>query len=145
MGSSAYLERLNDPTPWSKRIMPILGNFGRAGGTITACSEKEETDFLLVMSFSKLCSQPEGLVADVAALPRIKSVHFLETDLERTGIRTNERELRASDSTFACFMLAQSDHEETLEAAGSAISREGSLDDAPASSAIYRQVFALQA
>ncbi|RPI34160.1 MAG: hypothetical protein EHM67_14730, partial [Hyphomicrobiaceae bacterium] len=29
VGSAAYLARLNAPTPWSQRIMPILGNFVR--------------------------------------------------------------------------------------------------------------------
>src|SRR3954471_10488606 len=32
----AYLARLNAPTPWSKRIMPLLGNFMRGGGVIAA-------------------------------------------------------------------------------------------------------------
>jgi hypothetical protein len=31
-----YLARLNAPTPWSQRIMPLLGNFARGGGRIAA-------------------------------------------------------------------------------------------------------------
>jgi len=30
VSSEAYLQRLNRPTPWSQRIMPLLGNFGAA-------------------------------------------------------------------------------------------------------------------
>ena len=36
LGSEAYLARLNAPTPWSQRIMPILGNFVRGGGRVLA-------------------------------------------------------------------------------------------------------------
>src|SRR3954452_7470960 len=31
-----YLARLNQPTPWSQRIMPQLGNFARGGGHVAA-------------------------------------------------------------------------------------------------------------
>jgi hypothetical protein len=34
--SPAYLERLNNPTPWTTRMMPHLGNFIRGGGGIVA-------------------------------------------------------------------------------------------------------------
>ncbi len=36
--SAAYMERLNNPTPWSQRIMPILKNFGRGGGAVAGSS-----------------------------------------------------------------------------------------------------------
>ena len=36
LDGNAYLARLNAPTPWSQRIMPLLGNFVRGGGTVTA-------------------------------------------------------------------------------------------------------------
>jgi len=36
MASPTYLVRLNDPTPWSRRIMPMLTNFRRGGGRVEA-------------------------------------------------------------------------------------------------------------
>src|SRR3954468_3933653 len=35
-GREAYLARLNAPTEWSRRIMPILRNFVRGGGRVIA-------------------------------------------------------------------------------------------------------------
>ena len=34
--SATYLERLNAPTAWSRRIMPLLSNFVRGGGSVVA-------------------------------------------------------------------------------------------------------------
>src|SRR6185295_4195943 len=36
LGSAPYLARLNAPTPWTQRIMQIVGNFRRGGGRVAA-------------------------------------------------------------------------------------------------------------
>ena len=49
LGSEAYLARLNAPTPWSQRIMPILGNFVRGGGRVLARAGTGEGAFLAAL------------------------------------------------------------------------------------------------
>ena len=36
LAGPSYLARLNAPTPWSQRTMPILQNFARGGGPVVA-------------------------------------------------------------------------------------------------------------
>ena len=36
LAGPSYLARLNAPTPWSQRVMPILQNFARGGGPVVA-------------------------------------------------------------------------------------------------------------
>ena len=38
LGSKDYVAKLNNPTPWSQRIMPNLSNFIRGGGRLLACA-----------------------------------------------------------------------------------------------------------
>lgn len=138
--SAAYLDRLNNPTPWSRRIMPILGNFGRAGGTVKARRRKEPAGLIMAIGFDAAPSRPENLLEGVAAASGIRSVHFLETDRKKTELRTNERDLRTSDNTFAGLLLLESDDRELLHAA----SATAALAEAPGIVRIYQQIFSLR-
>ena len=66
VSSAPYLERLNAPTPWSQRIMPILGNFVRGGGNVVAEAGKGQG---CVLAAIKLDPESEGL--DRARLERM--------------------------------------------------------------------------
>src|SRR4029079_13672006 len=54
LGSEAYLARLNAPTPWSQRIMPILGNVVRGGGGLRARAGTGEGAFLAALRLDDL-------------------------------------------------------------------------------------------
>jgi hypothetical protein len=56
VGSPAYLARLNKPTPWSQRIMPILGNFVRGGGRVLARAGIGEGAFLAALKLHGLAA-----------------------------------------------------------------------------------------
>ena len=51
VGGPDYLARLNAPTPWSQRIMPLLKNFVRGGGTVVASSGIGQGGFLAALPF----------------------------------------------------------------------------------------------
>jgi hypothetical protein len=70
--SQAYLERLNDPTPWSQRIMPILGNFGRGGGSVISSTGGKAGVLILVMELNAKPSHPQTMLSVVTALPEIR-------------------------------------------------------------------------
>jgi hypothetical protein len=108
LGSAAYLERLNAPTPWSQRIMPILGNFARGGGRVVAETGLGHGCVLAAIRLD----QPSGDVradklASIAASDRIVAARWLETDLGRTGIATREKGMRAGDRIFAGLLLIE--------------------------------------
>src|ERR1700754_3409461 len=67
----AYLARLNAPTPWSQRIMPILGNFIRGGGVMAARAGRGEGSTVVALRIENLPKDPAKLAADIVALDGI--------------------------------------------------------------------------
>jgi hypothetical protein len=108
LASAAYLERLNAPTPWSQRIMPILGNFARGGGRLVAEAGQGHGGVLAAIKLDQL---PEDVrdnnLASIAASDRVIAARLLETDLDRTSIATREKGMRAGDRTFAGLLLVE--------------------------------------
>lgn len=137
LSSAPYLERLNAPTPWSQRIMPILGNFVRGGGKVVAQAGKAQG---CVLAAIKLDSQSTALdrtsVESIVTSDRIVSARLLETDHERTTIATRERSMRAQDAVFQGLLLVEGlDEPSVLKAIAS--NTVASTDD------LYAQVFQL--
>ena len=108
LGSSAYLARLNAPTPWSQRIMPILGNFVRGGGRVVAKAGRGRGCALAALKLDSLTSiASEALVENVAKGDRIVAAALLETDQEQTSIQTREKRMRERDRSFAGLLLIE--------------------------------------
>lgn len=118
VGSAPYLERLNAPTPWSQRIMPILQNFVRGGGTIT--TEEGTGHGSAVMPI--ICSATD-VAAIKAALPaigacdRMVSARLLEVDQSGTTIATKEKAIRRDDRSFDALLLLEALDDASLTAA----------------------------
>ena len=51
VGGPDYLARLNAPTPWSQRIMPLLKNFARGGGTVVASAGIGQGGYIAALPF----------------------------------------------------------------------------------------------
>ena len=108
IGSPQYLTRLNEPTPWSQRIMPRLKNFVRGGGRIVGSSGVGQGGVLAVL---KLDGRPNGdtaaLTAELAGLDRITAARVLLTDQAQTSIQTREKGMRKNDESFAGLLLIE--------------------------------------
>jgi hypothetical protein len=108
LASAAYLERLNAPTPWSQRIMPILGNFARGGGRVVAESGQGHGGVLAAIKLDQLPEDVrDNTLANIAASDRVIAARLLVTDLDRTTIATREKGMRAGDRTFAGLLLVE--------------------------------------
>lgn len=137
VGSPAYLARLNTPTPWSQRIMPILGNFVRGGGRVLARAGIGEGAFLAAIKLDDLAPiAAPALVANIVAQDRIIAAELLETDAKQSSIQTREQNLRERDRSFAGLLLVEGLDEASLAAS---VIRLGF----PAANNIYAQVFQL--
>jgi hypothetical protein len=108
LASAAYLARLNEPTPWSQRIMPILGNFARGGGRVLARAGVGHGGIVAALKLESLSlgQHPAALERIVAGL-RIVRAELLETDLDTTAIKTREKSLRERDTSFAGLLLIE--------------------------------------
>jgi hypothetical protein len=146
--SPAYLERLNQPTPWSTRMMPHLGNFIRGGGRIVESSGTGYGAALLPV----LIRDENGgaIVREIGALSEMSGVvaaHILQADPERTAVKSNERALRSGDRSFHTLGLIETLDTESALRVMQRLSpeiRERVYEDAgPRESPVYSLVFHL--
>lgn len=118
MASPAYVARLNAPTPWSQRIMPILGNFRRGGGTVRARLGGGLGAIVApVLVEAGGSSDASARAADVVERDRIVAVSLLAVDGAGTAIPTSEKALRRGDRSFDTLMLAEAVDADALIAA----------------------------
>lgn len=113
----AYLARLNAPSPWSQRIMPILGNFIRGGGVMAARAGRGEGSTVVALRLENLPKDAAKLAADIAALDGIAAVQIGVTDLARTLVPTKEKGLRKDEGIFAGLLIVEALDEASLRAA----------------------------
>jgi hypothetical protein len=141
VASEAYLARLNSPTEWSRRIMPILGNFVRGGGHVLAESGQGKGGAVMpIVCRSSDVPAARAALAPVVALDKVVAARLLQVDQSRTGVATSEKSLRRDDQSFAALLLIEALDSAALEAASDELRKSVRISEAPAP---YDQVFAL--
>ncbi len=148
LAGQPYLDRLNAPTPWSQRIMPILGNFARGGGRrlASAGSGRGAIVAALRLTADELPADPASgaqLLQQLVGHDRIIAAHLLETDQARTGIKTGEKGLRANDGSFDGLLLVEGLDPAALRAALAAARLRSGVEAEAGAPQLYAQVFAL--
>ncbi len=140
VASEAYLARLNAPSEWSRRIMPMLTNFVRGGGNIIHEVGEGEGTCVLPMPFDAGDIERYRLAADQAVTRnRMVAARIFEVDLAASAVATKEKAMRQGDSSFSAMLLLEGMDERAVAAASEA-ARVGAGDGA----GIYRQVFVLR-
>src|SRR5262245_21607188 len=98
--SAPYLARLNDPTPWTRRMVPHFLNTLRVGYRVATSAGRGQGGVLLTAQLDAIDSaaRPAALsasgVAAVQDVTGVVSVHVLEATPEVTNIATEEKRLR---------------------------------------------------
>src|SRR3954469_4675551 len=110
----AYLARLNAPSPWSQRIMPLLGNFIRGGGVMTARAGRGEGSTVVGLRLENLPKDAGRLAGALAALDGIAAVQIGVTDLARTSVPTVEKGMRKDEGVFAGLLIIEALDEASL-------------------------------
>src|SRR6478752_1493005 len=146
VGGPDYLARLNAPTPWSQRIMPLLKNFARGGGRIAASAGTGQGGIVAPLRLDAAPSWDAATVAaDLARLDRIIAVRVLLTDITQTSIKTREKGMRSNDGSFAALLLIEGLDEAAVRDALHHLRKtlpaddHGAIDDLP----LYRLAFSL--
>ncbi|MBN8942126.1 MAG: hypothetical protein J0H01_21645 [Rhizobiales bacterium] len=141
MASAGYLARLNAPTPWSSRIMPILKNFARGGGAVLAETGQGSSGLVApIVLGPEVMDRAGSMVQAIGALDRITACRLLAVDAAGTTIRTAEKGLRADDRSFAGLLLIEALDEQGL---GEALARAATVAAAADAPLLYDQVFTL--
>lgn len=98
IGSAPYLARLNDPTPWTRSVLPHFRDTFRLGCRVAASWGRGQGGALLTARLrgpgKMLRMAPEASLALVRQLTGVIGVHVLEPAPETTRIPTKEKELR---------------------------------------------------
>ena len=106
LSSEDYVRKLNNPTPWSQRIMPTLKNFVRGGGRVTASSGVGRGGFAAAVALDDArIADAQSLVPKLVAMDRICSARLLKVDKAKTSIATSEKSLRRDDQSFANLLV----------------------------------------
>jgi len=99
--SAPYLARLNDPTPWTRRVVPHFINTLRVGYRVATSAGRGQGGVLLTLQLEApggAADRPAALAAPgLAAIQDVTgvvSVHVLAATPEVTSIATEEKRLR---------------------------------------------------
>lgn len=125
--SPAYLERLNNPTPWTAEVAPSFRNFLRVACERIATAGKGDggsmatvrCDFARKDAAAILRETGQRLAEAILALPGVCCVHLGLARSEISGVRTRETELRdaMAEKGFDAVILVEGASRPGLEAA----------------------------
>lgn len=122
VNSAAYVAKLNNPTPWTKRTLPQVKNFIRGGGRLVHSAGIGQGGYVTALTWAGPAPQDgAALVAALARCDRIAAARLYETDQARTSVATREKEDRkaqsgAGDRSFAGVLFIEGADEDALRA-----------------------------
>lgn len=97
--SPPYLERLNQPSPWSTSVIPSITGMNR---TLARVEQSHGTGVGgYIVTIRSEIEVPEGLIADLPVRRGIIGAHSLRGDGVASGLRTKEKSLRDRPDGFA--------------------------------------------
>jgi hypothetical protein len=125
--SPAYLERLNNPTPWTSAVAPSFQNFLRVACDRVAHAGTGDGGSMATIRFdftgqgadATLRTKAQKLVDEILALKGVCAVHLGLARSEVSSVRTRETELRQvmSEKGFDAVLLIEGSYRSGLEAA----------------------------
>ena len=151
--SADYFARLNDPTPWSTKMMPHHRNMVRSQCRVLETYGGGVAQFMLTLRFSPAVGRANDLdrnlrpvLANVPRLPGITGGHLLRTETPNAPT-TAEQKIRGGDAVADWIILVSGYDPEALEKVAGAelgatsLERAGGLSSSAAS--LYRLSYAL--
>jgi hypothetical protein len=110
--SAAYQARLNDPTPWSRKMMPHHLNMVRSQCRVVASFGGGVAGSLATIRLSPRAGAEQQFEAALVemlraypAKPGLSGAHLLRTDTPRTAGPTTEQQIRGADAAADWIVL----------------------------------------
>jgi hypothetical protein len=151
--SPHYLDRLNNPTPWSTQLMPHHRDMVRSQCRIFETHGGGIAQFMLTLRFSPAVDRAEALhrylrplLARLPTLPGITGGHLLLTETPNTAV-TTEQKIRGGDAVADWIILISGYDSGVLEKVTGAelsatrLQQAGALS--PMATSIYHLSYAL--
>lgn len=156
LSSAAYVARLNDPTPWTRRLLPLFRNTKRTACRISKSLGVGIGGAIATLDFGPAPGGGDELSAwlastalpGIAERPGVVAASFCEADLDTTQVRTEEKTLRDTADLLARWvLLLEANDADILEAVCAdyltpeALARRGAVPEITLG--IYRLQYAL--
>jgi len=153
--SKLYLARLNDPTPWSRKMMPHHQGMVRSLGAVRSAFGAGLADAMLTIRFSPNPEAPEQLIQWLSAelLPKLPmhkglvGAHLLQDAASTQAAPTVEQRMRGGDKAADWIVLVNGYGTDAVAGLAAAELNEAALvaeGAAPGSIArIYRLAYTL--
>jgi len=134
----AYLERLNNPSEWTRKMMPYFSNMSRSVCNLRYSEGPGEGGFIATLRFSASKQNEEELIEtalpQIASLPGVVGVHFCVADGAASNIPTIEKTFRKSTDTCPPYtILIEGSSARFVQAAATTL-----LADVPADVGVYQ-------
>ena len=112
--SEPYLERLNNPTPWTQRVVPFFRNLNRSAGRVLGSLGIGEGGVIATLRLSTHSTRRDGLeswlvkegLVELAELPGVVAAHFWSADPAASLVKTAESQGRVDPATFSNWTIA---------------------------------------
>ena len=142
LSSDDYVRKLNNPTPWTQRIMPTIKNFVRGGGRVTAAAGAGQGGFAAAVALEDAnVAEAKSLIPKLVKMDRICSARLLAVDRAGTSIPTREKSLRRDDQSFANLLVFDGVDAVAVRSALDAV--KSLTPDGAAPPFVYKQVYQL--
>lgn len=116
--SEYYLARLNDPTPWSAKMMPYHRNMVRSQCRVIASHGGGVASVMVTLRLSPQPGREDALSAHLrdalAAQPGVTGAHLLQTDTPKSGVTTEQRIRGGADAAADWIVLVSGYSDEAL-------------------------------
>jgi hypothetical protein len=151
-----YLARLNDPTAWTRRALPLFRNTSRTACAVTLSLGHGTGGALATLRLGPAADREEEFRAWLTGTvlptlvkhPGVVGAHLCEGDVDSTRVRTEERKLREREDEVARWVvLAEATEPEAVDSAcgdllnPDTLARHGGAADSALG--IYRLLYAL--
>lgn len=148
--SEHYLARLNDPTPWSKKMMPHHRNMVRSQCRVIASHGGGVASVMATLRLSPQPGREEALsahlhdaLASLPSRPGVTGAHLLQTDTPKSGVTTEQRIRGGADAAADWIVLVSGYSDEALRQVLSSELQPAALEAAGASAGSSSSVFRL--
>jgi len=134
----AYLYRLNNPSEWTRKMMPYFRNMSRSVCNVRYSEGPGEGGFIATLRFSASNKDEDALVESVlpkiGGLPSIVGVHFCVADGAASNIPTVEKTFRKSTDICPPYtIMIEGSSARFVQAAATTL-----LADVPADLGVYQ-------
>jgi hypothetical protein len=151
--SKAYLDRLNDPTPWTRRVVPHMHNNSRTLCRVTAGSGTGGVPvFWTTILLSPAMDRADelrtwlagGVLPELVKRPGVLGAHLVEGEKSTSGTETVEKQLRGGETELVDWVILVGGYDdEVLAAVRSNPLSESALAGRGAASSRVRGVYRL--